>query len=81
MARSTMNPLVVVATLAIALNGSLRLLRRIGDARNIERLRRRYGCEQEEAERLYRLSRRVGFGYAHRKVFGARGHRGSAARR
>jgi hypothetical protein len=62
---------IMVAAIA-AVGGSWYVLRRVGDARNIARLRDRYDLEPEEAERMYRLSRRIGFGFAYRQVLGDR---------
>jgi len=64
---------VFVIVIAIAAVGGLwYLLRRVGDARNVARLRDRYDLEPEEAQRMYRLARRVGFGFAYRQVLGDR---------
>jgi hypothetical protein len=64
---------VFVMVLAIAAAGGLwYVLRRVGDARNVARLRDRYDLDPEEAQRMYRLARRVGFGYAYRQVLGDR---------
>jgi len=62
----------VMAVAIAAVGGTWYVLRRVGDARNIARLRDRYDLEPEEAERMYRLSRRIGFGFAYRQVLGDR---------
>jgi len=62
----------VMAVAIAAVGGGWYVLRRVGDARNIARLRDRYDLEPEEAQRMYRLSRRIGFGFAYRQVLGDR---------
>lgn len=65
------NPIVfLIATVAAGVATLLYALRRIDDARNIIRLQERYGCDRAQAERLYLLARRHGFGSAYREVFG-----------
>ena len=65
------NPLVfLIATVVAGAVGLRYALRRSADARNIARLQERYGCDRVQAERLYLLARRDGFGSAYRDVFG-----------
>jgi hypothetical protein len=47
-------------------------LGRASDERNIRALAAHIGCSKDEARRLYRLSRRVGYGAAYMKVFPGR---------
>lgn len=54
-----------------------RAVERRVDARHIRRLAREVGCTDEEAKRLYRLSRQIGFGAAHEAIFGRRQQHGS----
>jgi hypothetical protein len=65
------NPIVfLIATVAAGIATLLYALRRIDTARNVVRLQERYGCDRAQAERLYLLARRDGFGSAYREVFG-----------
>ena len=60
--------LPIVALLGVVVQA----MRSRRDARNIRLLAARLDCTLEEAERVYRLSREVGFGAAHERVFGRR---------
>ncbi len=62
----------VIVVAVAAVGGAWYVLRRIGDARNIARLRDRYDLDPDEAQRMYRLARRIGFGFAYRQVLGDR---------
>ena len=69
---SVISEIVGLGLAAIAAMGSGRLaLRRFDERRNIRVLEERYACTHEQAERLYRLARRDGFGSAYRAVFGS----------
>ena len=63
----------VLAALGLVVAAARELLARLtgrSDAANIRRLAGRLGCSLEDARRLYQLSREVGYGAAHRAVFG-----------
>jgi hypothetical protein len=67
------DPLILIGTFSIAVVALIaRFLGGRVDARNVERLRRRYGLDPETAERLYRLARRDGFGSAWHTVIDGR---------
>jgi len=73
LARMISIPLLVVATVTVAIGALLRpFLGRWIDARNIAQLRRRYSLDEATAEELYRLARREGFGSAWETVVDGR---------
>lgn len=57
------------------------LIGRFGDRRNIETLRQRFDLDRDEAEELYVLARKEGFGSAYRKVLSGDRVRRRAPRR
>jgi hypothetical protein len=60
----------IVALLVVALLATYALLDRLRERRNIETLRDRFDLDRDQAERLYAVARREGFGSAYREVLG-----------
>ena len=69
MLRAPMKRSIALFSALAGLTASVRIgLRHAEDARNVSRLRARYGIGEQEARRLYRLARTEGFGYAAQRV-------------
>ena len=62
----------LVAVVARLLGSFSRRLGALRDEANIRRLAEHLGCSMEDARRVYRLSRELGYGAAHQEVFGRR---------
>ena len=69
MLRAPMKRSIALFSALAGLTASVRLvLRHAEDARNVSRLRARYGLGEQEARQLYRLARSEGFGYAAQRL-------------
>lgn len=69
MLRAPMKRSVALFSALTGLTASIRIgLRHAEEARNVSRLRSRYGLGERDAKRLYRMARSEGFGYAAQRV-------------